>query len=169
VEIRLHPLVKTTRFGFELFSTSSQFLGLGAGFRFYVVPDFVLLRADNYFYFSTGSDGNDSPSAFHDDFRLQIGSYLFTPPTRRLRFGMATGIGVILSVLHESTTKSPSSSYLDFYWDLIDLWLDFNWDKGAVFCRVETKYALGIGTGLLEPGLLANYGPQFTVGWLRKF
>jgi hypothetical protein len=169
VEIRLHPLVKTTRFGFELFSTSSQFLGIGAGFRFYVVPDFVLLRADNYFYFSTGSDDHDAPSAFHDDFRLQVGAYLFTPPNRRLRFGMATGIGIILSVLGESTTRSSSLSYFDFYWDLINLWLDFNWDKWAVFCRVETKYALGIGTGLLEPGLLADYGPQFTVGWLRKF
>lgn len=169
VEIRLRSLVKNTRFGFELFSTSSQLLGLGTGFRLYVVPDFVLVRVDNYLYFSTSSDSADSPSAFHEDLRLQIGSYLFTPPNRRLRFGISTGIGIILSFLRESGSQPSSSSYFDCYWDLINLWLDFNWDKWAVFCRVETKYALGTGAGLLEPGLLVSYGPQFTVGWLRKF
>ncbi len=169
VEIRLRPLFKITRFGFELFSTSSQFLGIGAGFRLYVVPDYILFRADDYIYFSIGSEGDDSPSAFHNDFRIQFGSYLFTPPGRRVRFGVATGVGIILSVLGESTTQQGNSTFFDFYWNVIDLWLDFNWDKGAVFFKVETKYALGLGVCLLEPGFLTNYGLQFTVGWLRKF
>lgn len=169
VEIRLRPLVKTTRFGLELFSTSSQFLGIGAGLRLYIVPDYILFRTDNYVYFSTISEGDNSPSAFHDDFRIQIGSYLFVPPHRRVRFGIATGIGLITSVLSDAKTEPENSVFFDFYWDLINLWLDLNWDKGAVFFRVETKYALGIGTCLLEPGFLSNYGPQFTVGWFWKF
>jgi hypothetical protein len=165
VEIHLRPLIKKTRFGFELFTTSSQFLGLGAGFRFYVIPDFVLVKADNYIYFSKSADSDESAFAFHDDLRFQIGSYLFSPPNRRFRWGAATGIGVIFSKISETPTHS---SYLDLYLDLINLWLDFNWDKGAIFCRVETKYALGMGDCLLEPGFMTGYGPQFTIGWLWK-
>jgi len=168
-ELRLRPLFKKTRFGFELFSTSSQFLGIGAGFRLYVVPDYIMFRADDYIYFSINSGGDDSPPAFHNDFRIQFASYLFAPPSRRLRFGVATGIGIILSTLGKSNTQSQNSTFYDFYWDVVDLWLDFNWHKGAVFFKVETKYALGLGVCLLEPGFLTKYGPQFTVGWLMKF
>ncbi|UCF96214.1 MAG: hypothetical protein JSV89_13620 [Spirochaetaceae bacterium] len=168
-EIRLRPLFKRTRFGFELFSTSSQLLGIGAGFRLYVVPDYIMFKADDYIYFSIGSGGEDSTSAFHNDFRIQFGSYLFAPPSRRVRFGVATGIGIILSALEKSNAQSENSTFYDFYWDVVDLWIDFNWQKGAVFFKVETKYALGLGVCLLEPGFLTKYGPQFTVGWLMKF
>jgi hypothetical protein len=168
-EIHLRTLLRKTRFGFELFSTSSQLLGIGAGFRLYVVPDYIMFKADDYIYFSIGSGGDDSPSAFHNDFRIQFGSYLFTPPGRFVRFGVATGIGIILSALGESNTQSRNSTFYDFYWDIVALWIDFNWRKGALFFEVETKYALGLGGSLLEPGFLTEYGPQFTVGWLRKF
>jgi hypothetical protein len=168
-EIRLRPLFRRTRFGFELFSTSSQFLGIGAGFRLYIVPDYIMFKADDYIYFSIGSGGDDSTSAFHNDFRIQFGSYLFSPPNQRIRFGVATGIGIILSMLGKSNTQSENSTFYDFYWDVVDLWLDFNWHKGAVFFKVETKYALGLGVCLLEPGFLAKHGLQFTVGWLMKF
>jgi len=168
-EIRLRPLFKRTRFGFELFSTSSQLLGIGAGFRLYIVPDYIMFKADDYIYFSISSGDDDSTSAFHNDFRIQFGSYLFTPPSRRVRFGVATGIGIILSTLGKSNTQSENSTFYDFYWDVVDLWLNFNWHKGAVFFKVETKYALGLGVCLLEPGFLTKYGPQFTVGWLMKF
>jgi hypothetical protein len=168
-EIRLRPLFEKTRFGFELFATSSQFLGIGAGFRLYIVPDYIMFRADDYVYFSISSGDDDSTSAFHNDFRLQFGSYIFTPPSRRVRFGVATGIGIILSTLEKSDTQSENSTFYDFYWDVADLWIDFNWHKGAVFVGVETKYALGLGAGLLEPGFLNKYGLQFTVGWLLKF
>lgn len=119
-------------------------------------------------YFSVSSGGDDSPPAFHNDFRIQFGSYLFTPPSRRVRFGGATGFGVILSVLGKSITQSENSTYFDFYWDVIDLWLDINWPKGAVIFRVETKYALGLGACLLERGFVSKHGPQFSVGWLLK-
>jgi hypothetical protein len=168
-EIRLLTLFKKTRIGFELFSTSSQLLGIGAGFRLYVIPDYIMFKADDYIYFSISSGGDDSPSAFHNDFRVQFGSYLFSPPSRFVRFGVATGIGIILSALGKSGTQSENSTFYDFYWDMVDLWIDFNWHKGAVFFEVETKYALGLGVSLLEPGFLTKYGPQFTVGWLRKF
>jgi len=167
-EIRLRPLSKRTRFGFELFSTSSQLLGIGAGFRLYIVPDYIMFRADDYIYFSISSEGDDSASAFHNDFRIQFGSYLFTPPGQRVRFGVATGIGIILSTLAKSDTKSGNSTFCDFYWDVVDLWIDLNWHKGAVFFKVDTKYALGLGACLLEPGFLTKYGPQYTVGWLMK-
>ena len=167
-EFRLGPLLKETRFGFELFSTSSQFLGIGAGFRFYIVPDYIMFKADDYIYFSVDAGGDDSPSAFHNDFRIQFGSYLFSPPSRRVRFGAATGIGVILSVLGKSSSQSENSTFYDVYWDLVDLWVDYNWQKAAVFFKVETKYALGWGNCLLEPGFVAKHGPQFTIGWLLK-
>ena len=128
-----------------------------------------MFRADDYIYFSVSSGGDDSPPAFHNDFRIQFGSYLFTPPSRRVRFGFATGIGIILSMLGKSNTQTENSTYYDFYWDMVDLWLDYNWHKGAVFIKVEAKYALGLGVCLLEPGFLTRHGPQFTVGWLMKF
>lgn len=162
VEIPLSPLRKIIRFGFELFYTSSQFLGFGAGFRWYVIPDYLMFRADQYSYFSADSAGTDSPSAFHGDFRLTLGSYLFTPPWWRVRFGMASGFGIILSVL-------PGSTYRDLYWEVIDLWLDLNWRRWAVFFRAEPKYALGLGNCILERGFLTGYGPQYTIGWLLKW
>jgi hypothetical protein len=168
-EISLCPLFKKTRFGFEVFSTSSQFLGIGAGLRLYLVPDYIMLKTDDYIYFSISSGGEDSPPAFHNDFRLQFGSYLFSPPDRRVRFGAATGTGIILSVLGKTGTQSKHSTYYDFYWDVVDLWLDFNWQKGAVFFEVESKYALGLGACLLEPGFVTELGLQLTVGWLMKF
>lgn len=168
-EIRIAPLLKQTRIGFELFYTSSQFLGIGAGFRLYVIPDSIMFKADDYVYFSLSSEGDDSTPAFHNDFRVQFGSYLLSPPGRRVRFGVSTGAGVIVSVLGKADKPAGTSAYYDFYWDLVDLWLDYNWRKTAVFFKVETKYALGLGRCLLERDFVAQYGPQFTVGWLLKF
>ena len=155
-EIALSPLRRITRFGLELTYTSSQFLGLGAGFRWYPIPDYLMIRVDEYSYFSAGS-------AFHQDFRVALGSYLFSPPLRRVRLGMASGFGIILSAL------GGSSSYGDWYWEVADLWLDLNWDRWALFFRAEAKYALGTGKGLLERGFLTGYGPQYTLGWLWKW
>ena len=155
VEIPLRPLRRITRFGLELCYTSSQFLGLGAGFRWYLIPDYLMIRADEYTYFSAGS-------AFHQDVRVAIGSYLFTPPHWRVRLALAGGLGVILSVFE-------GSAYGDWYWEVADLWLDVNWNRWALFFRAEAKYALGAGGGLLERGLLSGYGPQYTLGWLWKW
>jgi hypothetical protein len=154
-ELPLKPLRRIARYGLELFYTSSQFLGLGAGFRWYLIPDYLLLRADGYGYFSAGS-------AFHEDIRLTLGSYLFTPPQRRVRLAVASGLGVILSAFE-------GSAYGDWYWEMADLWLDLNWSRWAVFFRAELRYALGLGGGLLERGFLTGYGPQYSIGWLWKW
>lgn len=96
--VGLRPLVRASRFDIMLVYTSSQFLGLGAAFRYYPIPDKLLLKVEDYAYFSPGA-----PAAFHNDFNLRVGSYFFTPPRSRLRVGSGTGLGMILSV------RSPSA------------------------------------------------------------
>jgi hypothetical protein len=155
VDLPLRPLRRLTRFVLELCYTSSQFLGLGAGFRWYPVPDRLMVRADAYGYVSAGS-------AFHQDLRLALGTYLFFSPERRLRAGLASGLGLIVSAL-------DSAAHRDWYWDIAELWLELGWDRWALFLRAEAKYALGNPGGLLERGFLTGYGPQYTLGWLWKW
>jgi len=148
----LSPLRRITRFGLELTYTSSQFLGLGAGFRWYPIPDYLMIRLDEYSYFSAARVPQDT--------RVALGGYLFTPPHWRVRFGVAAGLGVILSC-----SRAP----------LMGLVLGggrpvagSDWDRGRCSSG-GGQVRPGDGSGLLERGFLTGYGPQYTLGWLWKW
>lgn len=168
VEVSLRPLQRSTRWAVELFYSSSQFLGLGAGFRLYLVPDYLALTAGHYSYFSLDPGSADGEAAYHGDFRLTAGTYLLAAPGARLRFGLATGMGAILSVFGISAGPAERETYTDLYWEILDAWLELNWKRFAVFLRAETRYALGLDGGVLERGFVSDYGPQYSLGWLIK-
>jgi len=154
--VGLRPLVRASRFGIELVYTSSQFLGFGAAFRYYLIPDTLLLRVQHYANFSPAA-----PAAFHNDVNLRVGSYLFAPPRNRLRVGIGTGLGLIFSV------RSPSA-FLDVYWEIFDLWLEANFRRWAFFAKSEGRFSLDSALGMLPRGFLTRYGPQYTTGLLLK-
>ncbi len=162
-ELKLPSLNPVTHMAVEVEYSSFQFLGAGAAYRFYLVPDKYFLRADNYFYMQYPFLPGASP-VVHNDIQAQIGAYVFLPPYSRVRIGIAGGVGVILT----SLTK-PLSLYTDFYFSPLNYWIEFKVWKWVLFYKHEIKYAVGIGRDLLGTGMMSDYGPTQTIGVIWKW
>jgi hypothetical protein len=82
----------------------------------------------------------------------------------RFRVGLSTGLGMI--VTYFSLPEQPV--YTDFYINVINLWLEWNWSRWTTYLRSEALYGLGIGQDLLGRGMLAN-GAILTLGLVYKW
>jgi hypothetical protein len=163
-EIPLTPLLREHRSGLELDSTVGQLLGLGVAVRDYRVPDWFFVTVGGYLWAQPPL--NFAPRVvLHMDMYGGIGGYLFLKPDAPVRLGIATGAGVILSFL--STPDMPA--YTDFYLDVINWWVETTLFGTTLFVRQEFKYALGIGTPLLGPGVMARDFPPTTLGVLFRW
>jgi len=146
-EIALTPLPRENHLSLELDWTAGQLAGAGATLRWYPVPDWIMLNFSEYLYtqipFVPGSGW-----PIHADSELLAGLYLFLPPESNFRFGIASGMGTILTYI--PGTSLPL--YTDVYFNLLSLFSEFNIGGYPFFARVELKVPLGIGNSLLGTG-----------------
>lgn len=165
--VPLSDLKKAQTMALEMNWTYTQLMGIGSGFRYYLIPDWMYISFDSYFYlqrdFST-PDGND---LLHSDMRLLAGLYLGFGPESIFRINVSIGVGVILTMpLHKS------ANYTDFYLNPINISFELNFDDWAFYLRPELRIAMGIGeNNLLGGGILHSdyYIPPITIGVLRKW
>ncbi|UCF98876.1 MAG: hypothetical protein JSV89_04885 [Spirochaetaceae bacterium] len=166
--VKLKPLRKQTQTATELNWTLGQLLGFGLAQRFYLKPDQTYICAEHYFYVQHAFAGGKP--VFHHDLRALFGGYVFSGPHQLLRVNLSTGMGMIVTYL--SLPDQPM--YADFYWNLVNMALELNFNKYVLYLRSEAKYAMGLGPknllGREWIGLTSEGGPTiFTLGVARKW
>ncbi len=165
-EIKLKPLSKKTRLATEVSWTSGQFMGLGFGQRCYLNPDYFFISAEHYFYIQHNLREGSRP-VFHHDFKFLAAHYLFLSPESRFRFGVSSGLGLILT--YYSSKEMPLNT--DFYFNVVNIWFEWGIGKWIIFIREEGKYSLGIGKNLLGRNwlMVGDRFPPVTIGLVRKW
>ena len=163
-ELKLPSLMPLARSGLELEYTSFQFLGAGAAYRRYLIPDKLYLRVEDYLYLSYPFINPGAKPVFHNDLEFQIGTYIFTPPASLFRFGLTTGVGLILTKM-----VVPTPLFMDLYWNILDFSLELNFKKLVFYLKTEVKYTIGIGNNLLGVGMIEGFGPLYSLGAIWKW
>jgi hypothetical protein len=163
VEVTLRPLTRKTRWATELTWSTKQLLGFGLAQRWYPVTDLLFLAFEHYFYIQHDLTATGR-AVLHNDLELLVGGYPFSRVDARFRVGLSTGLGMI--VTYFSLPEQPV--YTDFYINVINLWLEWNWSRWTTYLRSEALYGLGIGQDLLGRGMLAN-GAILTLGLVYKW
>lgn len=165
-EAALRPLLPLTRWTLNMTWTTGQFLGLGVGMRYYLRPDSLFLGAEDYFYLQCNANPG-SAAVPHNDLGVFVGKYLFFSHSSPIRFGLAAGAGLILTVL-----STPGAvGYTDFYLNLASPWVEWNLKRWLVYMRVDARYVLDLGPNLIGGNWfsLDRYGPPITLGAARKW
>lgn len=161
VELQLRPMERQVLHELAFVYTVGQFLGFGLGWHFHVVPRTVFLGAEEYFYLQV-SDKSSSHTVLHNDLRVLAGLYLLSSPGVAFKVSLSTGAGLILTLL----TIPPYPLYTDFYFNLINITVEFRIGDIAFYVREETKLGLGIGDNLLGGSFFLINGevPIFSFG-----
>jgi hypothetical protein len=165
-EVALRPLLPLTRYTLNVTWTTGQLLGLGLGMRYYLRPNYLFLGAEDYFYLQRNPNPG-SVSVPHNDLGILIGQYLFFSHNSPIRFGLAAGLGLIVTVL-----SSPDPVwYTDFYLNLISPWVEWNLKRWLVYLRVDGRFVLDVGKNLIGGDWLEipRLGPPITLGVARKW
>ena len=167
-QLRLRPLKSKTQRSLELQYTGMQFIGLGGGYRHYLLPDRLFLGGDNYFYLQLPGPGVQNGSIlYHDDLRALIGTYLLFPPSSPFRVGLSTGVGAIFTL---APIGGDLQLYTDLYWSYLSFWLEYSRSHWSAYYRVDGKYSLGLFSNLLGRRNLSTEGPPpMTVGVMWKW
>ncbi len=162
----LKPLMKEAQWGVEFLYTAGQALGLGFGLRYYLHPDELFLSGEDYFFLQTAFIGGSSP-VFHNDLRVLLGKYIFVPPAARIRIGISTGAGVILT----SFAIPGMPFYTDFYLNAVNLWVEWNARNWIFYLRQEHRYMLGLFNNLLGRKWHSDlpWGVPITFGMVKKW
>ena len=159
-ELRLSPLVPMSRFDVDVAMTGGLLPGAGAWLRAYIVPDELFLDFGAYPFWQTPSSASGHYIT-HVDTSYGVGSYIGTPADWPVRFGVSTGVGVIVT----PSFASGGPDYTDAYLNVFDWWVETRIFGPVFFLRQEWKYALGLGTNLLGTGwIMANDFPLMTFG-----
>lgn len=164
--VSLPPLLKASQWGSEVLWTIGQTLGLGLGLRYYPAPDLWYLSFDDYYYVQhTLTDG--ALPVHHSDARLLVGRYLLRGPEKAFRFGVASGLGGIATWF----TIPDQPFYVDLYISPINMFVEWNRDRWALFFRAEGRYSIGFSKGILGRGWLSvgDGPPPLTFGVMRKW
>jgi len=166
MELRLSPLEKITTHESVFLYSLGQFAGFGLGYNYNIMPKRIFLGAENYFYIQFG-DSDQSNPVFHDDIRILAGYYLLNEPDIPIRVNLTTGAGVVLTFL--SIPNAPI--YTDFYFNLVNVSLEFRAWNTIVFLREEFKLGLGLGDNLLGMKffMLGGRVPPVTFGLKMPF
>jgi len=161
----LSPLVKKTRLAATVTWTTGQAMGAGVGLRYYFTPDNFFTAFDNYFYVQDSFSADGNP-VYHDDMKLSFGTYLLLPYGSRFRFGLGGGVGVITTYFGFRDIAAA----LDPYLEVIELWLELNYERVSFFLRPEVKWATGGANALLPQGIVENgFGPSLSAGMVWKW
>ncbi len=149
--VSLDPLPRVNNLSVELTWTTGELAGLGAGLRWYPVPDAFFLGLSEYLFTQVpAATGGTWP--LHSDTALLLGLYLTGRPESIVRLGLGAGGGIFLT----GVPGSPALPlFTDVYIDLFNLWLEVRVGELKLVSRIDLKVPLSLGNYLLS----ANQGP----------
>ncbi len=158
-------LVQKRRLGLQLHYSFPRLAGAGFGVRYYPVVDRLSTALETDLYFSAA--GTESPyTVLHAEGRLLAGVTFLRDPEQRVRFGLSSGPGMIATIFFQ--TAAPN--YLDLYWNVFNLALEFHMNRQVFFVRSGLLYAFDTDRGFFAGGLeTENTNPQLFVGTVRMW
>jgi hypothetical protein len=164
-QVALTPLVKKSSLAMELDWTIGAILGAGTALRWYPVPDGLFVSLGAYAFFQPAV--NPAPrGVVHGDASLALGGYVLLPPDAPVRLSVASGAGVVLSIY----TLPGFPLYTDYYLNLVSVTLETRVLGPPLFLRIDSRYALGLGTSLVGRGWTRNgLPPLMTIGVLFRW
>jgi hypothetical protein len=161
--IKLDPLVRENQFALDGEYACFQFFGVGGGFRWYPVSDWLYLRASEYFFLQLG--GPSTSPVIHNDINVSVSLYLIFGPESLFRLGFLTGAGVILT--NFTAPNLPFST--DYYWDCLGMFMELNFGEWSYFLKETGRYFLGFGDNLLGTGWNRPWPVNLSVGVVKKW
>jgi hypothetical protein len=160
-------LRKPTRENLLLGTGPGRFLGLGATYRTYFLPDWNFLFFNERLFAGYDFSPGSKP-VLHLETWEGLGSYLFFPPASAFRMGACVGWGFMLSFVSASA-GSGNPVFLDVALIPIEAFFEYSIKKGpTVWLSFRGAYAVN-SDGLLGRGWIGNGQPDLTAGimWRR--
>ena len=158
-------LTQKRRLGLQFHYSFPRMAGAGFGVRYYPVADRLSTAFETDLYFSAAGSGSPY-SVLHAEGRLLAGVTFPRDPEQRLRFGLSSGPGMIATIFFQSAAPS----YIDLYWNVFNLALEFHMDRQVFFVRSGLLYAFDTDRGFLAGGVeTENANPQIFVGTVRMW
>lgn len=150
---QLPTLYPASRFALGFEFTLGYGMGFGASLRFYTEADQTYIGLDHYQSVERLFP-SDSRITRHYDFGVNVGQYLLLPYNSLMRFGVAGGVGFVVTDLDSALETAPGSYlsddelYADFYL-AGEPFVELNLGAFKIVSRLKLHYALGIGNNLL--------------------
>ncbi|MBN1698709.1 MAG: hypothetical protein JW881_14430 [Spirochaetales bacterium] len=164
-EIHVKKLAKKTVFATDIQYTFFQFLGAGLGIRYYIIPDWFFLHANNYFYMQAGYQPG-SWSIFHNDLNFILGGYVYFPPDFIFRVSLYTGLGFVFS-FH---TAPDFPVYTSYYWDILGGFVELNLEDIIIYVKEGGRFYQDIFSNSLRPdGWNRPWAVTLSIGVMMKW
>ncbi len=159
-EIPLKALFVKAQSAYGFNYGTARILGAAAGYRKYIVPDQIYLRAEASIWATYDFSPAASP-VLHDELRFGLGAYLFFNPNARFRSSVGIGMSSIGTLL--TARDAEPRVGIDVCVEPLFFTLEWHWPSWALVFESRFPYSLGAGSGFLKQGwlTLADAGPQF--------
>lgn len=159
-EIPLKALFVKAQSAYGFNYGTARILGAAAGYRKYIVPDQIYLRAEASIWATYDFSPAASP-VLHDELRFGLGAYLFFDPNARFRSSVGFGLSGI-GTLFTACDANPRAGF-DICIEPFFLTLEWHWPTWALVFESRFPYSLGSGSGFLKQGWLEvnKSGPLF--------
>ncbi|MBN2532803.1 MAG: hypothetical protein JXB88_07930 [Spirochaetales bacterium] len=163
--IHLPRLGKVTHMAMNAEYTIFQTVGIGIGFRYYILPDWLFIHFIMYPYLQAGYLP-ETNSVLHIDNNLSVGYYIYFSPSSYFRAGVAVGLGWIPTIIF--APKAPVIN--DFYWDILGVWIELNLKDFIVYYKITGRFNHNIlGDGHLNTGWARPIPVLFSIGVVWKW
>ena len=161
--VELEPLAPIVRWEIAGAWSPMRWAGAAVGFRRYLVPRRLYAQSTNQlstrYRFAAGSRASTVI-----DTRLTLGGYVFAPAERRLRVGIATGVGLTLSTL---AGEEAVYTFVDPYFNVVSLELRLQFNRFSPFVQGEMIHYGAADSGYLSPGTVPYVAVGVLVPWQR--
>ena len=159
--VALEPLEPIIRWEITGSWSPMRWAGAAAGLRRYLVPRRLYAQNTNQlstrYRFAAGSRASTVL-----DTRLTLGGYVFAPAERRLRVGIASGVGMTLSAL---AGEEAIYAFVDPYFNIVSLELRVQLDRFAPFLQGDMVHYAAADSGYLTPGTAPYVSVGVLVPW----
>ncbi|HUW41264.1 MAG TPA: hypothetical protein VMV90_09645 [Rectinemataceae bacterium] len=142
---------------------SGRLLGIQAGYRRYIVPQWIFLFADDHLF--AGYDFLPGSSPFlHEELWTGVGSYLVLGPESRFRFGAQAGLGYLFS--YSTVPEAQRRLYFDLALLPVYLFCEYSLSrKAALWMSLSSAFSLGTGSsGILGREWMGDGVPALGAG-----
>lgn len=167
IGVKIGELYKAAIAALDFYYTPPSFIGAGIGVRFYPIKDDLFIELKSYF-FGSGLFDDTRNVMFHNELTLKVGYYPVLKGNRKLRFNINTGIGMLNSIVMDSTTsEETATTYFDWYISMVEVAIELNLPKVSLYLSPEVRYYNPGNPGekaLLPSGMLdSSKGSDFPV------
>lgn len=148
--------------GLQVHYSWARLIGLGAGFRYYLLPG-RLYGSSELDLYTSGAPGMTPYTVLHLEPRLLVGLTVLGNPQSRFRAVLSSGFGYVGTFFLNGNGIPP---YHDFYFNVFNLGVETQVRRTLWFIRSGMIYAFDTeGRGFFKEGMeTGNLNPLLSVG-----